>query len=135
MTELQLHHENNRCTDDIEIVLTSPDGEQRAMSFVATVPHGCASPSIFGDLFDCRLEDIDYETVPVARGSQREAGIISRLRAYAATAMTPDEQNTLRHGKFPSMTRIMVNHRTILWLIDALEERSRRDDAKLEPTA
>ena len=135
MTGLQLHHENNRCTDDLEIVLTSPDGEQWAMSFVATVPHGCASPCIFGDLFDCRLNDIEYETIPVTRGSQREAGMISRLREYADTCMTPDEQNTLRHGKFPSMRGAMVNHRTILWLIDALEKRRRRDDANLEPGA
>jgi len=135
MITLQLRYENNRCTDDLEVVLVQLNGEQWVMSFVATVPHSCESPRVFGDLFECGLEDIVHETVPVVKGSQRELAIIHKLKEYANTAMTSDEQQRLLHSMFPRMTAKMADHRTLLWLIGVLEERRKRADAELPPRA
>jgi hypothetical protein len=131
MTHLRLRYENNRPTDDIEVILENSEKDSWVVSFVATVPHYCESPRVFGDLFDRRLEEIDSETLPIARRSNRELEIIQRLRDYANTTMTSDEQHRLLHAKFPGMSETMVAHRTLLWLLGVLEERRQRDDANL----
>jgi len=133
MTKLLLRYENNRCTDDLEFVLERPDGELSAVSFVATVPHHCESSKVFGDLFDCHLNDIETETLPVIRGSNRELAIIRRLKDYADATMSADEQYSLLHARFTQMSQSMCDHRTLLWFIGVLEERRQRDDTKLEP--
>ncbi len=132
MTPLRFDYINHRPTEDIEVVFEEEGGNQWAVSFVATVPHYCESPRIFGDLFVCRLESIDDQSVPVARGSDREAKIIRRLRDWADGDMTPEQQHTLSHGKFPRMTADDGLRRSILWFINVLEERRKRDDLHIQ---
>ena len=94
------------------------------VTFVPTVPHGCEAVHLFGDLFDCCLRDINYDTKPIPIGSDTERAIINQLQAFADSHKSADEQHMLLHGKFPRMDGEMVGWRTMLWLIGALRNRS-----------
>jgi|SRR5882672_9354529 len=135
MTPIRFEYINNRPTEDVELVFEQDGDAEWAVSFVATVPHHCEASRVFGDLFDCPLAAIDHQSVPVARGSDREAEIIRRLRGWADVDMTPERQHMIRHGKFPRMTADVGLRRSILWLIDVLEERRKRDDLHVQPCA
>ena len=135
MSPRRFDYINDRPTEDVELAFERETGGEWVVSFVATVPHHCESVRVFGDLFECSLASIDHQSVPVVRGSNREAEIIHRLRAWADTDMTSDEQHAIRHARFPRMTAEVGLRRSILWFIGVLEERRQRHDTHTESRA
>jgi hypothetical protein len=108
--------------EPIEYVFQA-DSEEWSVAFIPTVPHGSEADVLHGDLFECRIRDIDYETTPVVVGSAAERSIIDRLQAFADAHKSRDEQRSLRDGKFPRMSGEIVGWKKLLWFISALNRR------------
>ena len=109
--------------EPIQYVFRDGDSDW-VVTFVPTVPHGAEATQLYGDLFNSRLRDINYDSIPIAAGSDAEQQIVDRLQSFADAHKSADEQNVLLHGKFPRMDGGMVGWRQLLWFISALRQRS-----------
>ena len=114
---------SDRPNDDIEISLSESESEDWIISFVATVPHGCESRQIYGDLFSCSILDINDETEPVICGGELEGNIIQKLKNWADDTLSPERQHNLLNCTFTKMTQEMVWQRDVLWFIQVIENR------------
>ena len=99
--------------DPIQYVFRDGDSET-IVSFIPTVPHGAEAEHLYGDLFDCRVRDISYESVPVPIGSDGELAIIKTLQGFADAHKSREEQDRLRRCKFTKMDGEMVGWQTLL---------------------
>jgi hypothetical protein len=60
----ELQYRNNDPTENVQVDFTDLGGRQRVLSFVATRPHWCGEPQIYGDLFDVPLETVFERLIP-----------------------------------------------------------------------
>ena len=114
-------------SEPLEWVFRDGDAEW-AVSFVATVPHGTEAEQLYGDLFECRLREIDFPAVPVPVGSMAEHAIIDKLQSWADSQKSREQQHALEFGKYPRMDVDMVKWRSMLWFIRALRTRGSRTE-------
>jgi hypothetical protein len=108
--------------EPIQYVFRDSDADW-VVSFIPTVPHGGEAEHLHGDLFDCRVRDITYDTTPIPIGSDAERTMIERMQHFSDSHKTPDEQHALRFDTYPRMDGEMVGWRYLLWFIAALQTR------------
>ena len=130
MNAPEMQWRNNDPSENIQVEFTAGDGGRRVLSFVATRPHWCAEPTIYGDLFAAPLQQVlDGEVDPIPLGSSQEAELLSLLRGAVLSAVRDVDrcrQILARQLHVGRMDAEATKELSWVWLLDALESRSKR---------
>ena len=118
-----LQYRNNDPSENVQVEFTDLAGRRCVISFVATRPHWCEEPDIYGDLFNVPLEKVfEGEAMPVARGSAEEGALIKAFREFVhSVVQNPEFYRKKAHISL--RTDDQVNSLHLVWLLDALEKR------------
>ena len=106
-----------------EYIFEEPNNDEWIVSFVATVPYDGENPMIYGDLFLCRILDIDADSIPISKGTPEEEQIIIKLEQWVRNNYADEEVKRLKNGLFSRMTVEMSMAIDILCFISALRNR------------
>jgi hypothetical protein len=127
-----LQYRNNDPSENVQVEFTDLASRRRVLSFVATRPHWCEQPQIYGDLFGVPLETVfEGDVNPVPLGSAEEEDLISSFREFVNAAISGEERDFLRlmllgkaHRSDKTYDEIRARH--LVWFLDVLERRRER---------
>ena len=126
----ELQYRNNDPSENVQVEFTDLGGIQRVLSFVATRPHWCEQPDIYGDLFDVPLAQVfEGEIDPVPPGSAKEEELIRSFREFVNSAIQDPEffrKIVLGEVHTTLKTYHEIRSRELVWFLGALEKRRYR---------
>jgi hypothetical protein len=98
-------------------------GEDIIISFITTVPFNYENEIIYGDLFTCKVSELDCDSIPVERGSPAEGDVIKILDKWIESNFSGNEVDKLLNSLFPRMDSNTATNICLLRFIKALKNR------------